>query len=348
MPTTQELEEVEEHEGHEQEDMDVEMNDHEDDHVEEVEHTNERYTLPTRPASSSPPEFNLTRDFASPPPPPPEDEVDLSVLPERVFASDSDDHDFVPDRVSDDEPERPKSPPKQTQASRRTYSDRIKTYAKESDDDTLPTSFRNTDSVRPRKKNKGIALEVTQLDTDEPEYMPKVTMVDFVSQMVLETLEQELGKNVDDEQREIIEMYIGELKHRFLELTDINNAVYLQRLLVQRRTRVKNSHQEALLKVSERLNEAKVEADRRGREYAEKKRGWEDTRFVNEFLHDVDEVNNSLKGVESSGVEVEQTVFDKLAYIEDQTQLLGRLRKLNSVLEGAGRVLSKSDQSMIL
>lgn len=182
---------------------------------------------------------------------------------------------------------------------------------------------------------------MTQLDTEEPEFSPRVTMVDFVSQMVLETLQQELGKDVDHEQRGVIENYMLQLRLRFEELCDINNAVYMQRARVAKLIRTKNTAQEALLKVNENLNQARVETDRKGREYSAKKRTWDDTRLVNEFLHDVEEVNNSLKGVESSGVTISPSVFDKLAHIEEQTQLLGKIRQLNGLLEVASQKMSE-------
>ncbi|KAG5363567.1 hypothetical protein CJU89_2744 [Yarrowia sp. B02] len=297
------------------------------------------HALPVRVASSSPPEFNLTRDFEEQPPD--EDELDLSmVLPREFDVSDSDEE-FVPQELSDLEEPREKTPPLQSQASRKNYADRIKTYTvEEAEESEAPSSFRNTGSARGPKRSKAIALEVTQLDTDEPEFSPRVTCVDFVSQMVLETLEQELGKNVDEEQREVIEKYSAELRNRFLELSDMNNAVYMQKTHVAKLTRTKNSAQEALLKVNERLNEARVETDRKGREFASKKRTWDDTRALNEFLHDVEDVNNSLRGVESSGVTVTPSVFDKLAHIEEQTQLLGKLRQLNGMLDFACQKLS--------
>lgn len=181
---------------------------------------------------------------------------------------------------------------------------------------------------------------MTQLDTEEPEFSPRVTMVDFVSQMVLETLQQELGKDVDHEQRAVIEDYMLTLRLRFEELCDINNAVYMQRARVAKLIRTKNTAQEALLKVNENLNQARVETDRKRREYAAKKRTWDDTRSVNEFLHDVEEVNNGLRGVESSGVTISPSVFDKLAHIEEQTQLLGKIRQLNGLLEVASQKMS--------
>ncbi|AOW07031.1 YALI0F12023p [Yarrowia lipolytica CLIB122] len=305
------------------------------------------YTLPVRPVSTSPPEFNLTQDFEESPPGPEavdEDAVDLSVQHHEQFDVSDSDEEFVPAVVSDVELEhpRPPSPPRQSQATRGNYADRIKTFTAEEAPEETPASSRNRSSVRPprKKRNKGIALEVTQLDTDEPEFSPRVTMVDFVSQMVLETLDQELGKDVDEEQREVIEKYKAELNSRFLELCDINNAVYMQRARVAKLIRTKNTAQEALLKVNENLNGARVETDRKSREYAAKKRTWDDTRLVNEFLHDVQDVNNSLRGVHSSGVIMTPSVFDKLAHIEEQTQLLGKLRQLNGLLEFASQKLS--------
>ncbi|KAG5362141.1 hypothetical protein CJU90_4832 [Yarrowia sp. C11] len=338
-----------------------------EEHVQEheVEHQNAITSVAAaseyspRILSTSPPEFNLTRDFESPPPAEEvivqtvidEDALDLSFHQEQYNVSDSDDE-FVPDssprqKLSPRPSPRPSPPrlspprdlhssptsppPRHPQPSRENYAERIHSYKDNEEESSRPPSR----SEPPAKKlKKAIALEVNQLDTDEAEFSPRVTMVDFVSQMVLETLQQELGKTADDEQKHVIEAYMAQLNHRFLELCDINNAVYMQRSRVAKLIRTKNSAQEALLKVNENLNEARVETDRKRREYERKKRTWDDTRFVNEFLHDVEDVNNSIKGVESTGVKYTPGVFDKLAKIEQQTQLLGKLRRLNGLLEG--------------
>lgn len=180
---------------------------------------------------------------------------------------------------------------------------------------------------------KSIALDVHQLNTDDPEFATKVTTVDFVSQMVLESLERSLNNDLDAEQRHMIDLYMFELEGRFLELSDLNNAVAMQKTFVKRALRIKNNFRDELLELNDRFNDTRVELDRRKKEYAEKKNHWSNMKFINEFLCDMDEINNSLRGVSSSGVAEEESVYDKLSEVENQMQLLGKMKQLNALLE---------------